>query len=72
MKANIVWAAGASWLQWAQLSHLTNHESHLIYYARARALGLDHRVPFDHPDLDLVEEMGVLAAYLLADGSVSR
>lgn len=47
-------------------------DTHQDYYARARALGLDHRVVFDHPDIDQVQGMGLLSLYLLFNGSVTR
>lgn len=72
MKANVLWSFSARWLELHLPSSLGNPESHLIYYARARALGLDHRVPFDHPNLDMIEGSGVLASYLLMNGSVSK
>lgn len=72
MKANMVWAFSARWLELAMPSRFQDLESHLVFYARARALGLDHRVPFDHPNLDMIENTGVLVAYLLMNGSVSK
>lgn len=70
--ANIVWAIGSKWLQITGLDDQTAQNTHLLYYARARALGLDHRVVFDHPDIDRVQGMGLLAFYLLINGSISR
>ncbi|KAK7896904.1 hypothetical protein LTR67_004792 [Exophiala xenobiotica] len=70
--ANIVWAIGAKWLQITELDPREAQETHLVYYARARALGLDHRVMSDHPDVDRVQGMGLLAFYLLINGSIAR
>lgn len=70
--ANLVWAIGAKWLQLTKLDQPNIQETHLVYYARARALGLDHRVLFDHPDIDRVQGIGLLAFYLLVNGSVTR
>jgi len=72
MKANVVWACGAKWLDTIQIPHSAGFESHLVYYARARALGFDHRIPLDHPELNMVEATGVLAFYLMMNGSVSK
>lgn len=69
--ANIVWAIGAKWLYLVKLDH-NFPDSHLVYYARARALGLDHRIHFDHPDVEMVEGIGLLSFYLLVNGSISR
>ncbi len=70
--ANLVWAIGSKWLQITKLHDANFKEDHLIYYARARALGLDHRVMFDHPDIERVQGIGLLAFYLLINGSISR
>ncbi|KAK5188665.1 hypothetical protein LTR96_011517 [Exophiala xenobiotica] len=70
--ANIVWAVGAKWLQITELDHQEARETHLVHYARARALGLDHRIMFDHPDVDRVQGIGLLAFYLLINGSIDR
>ena len=70
--ANLVWAVGSKWLHIAKMDDSINNEDHLIYYARARALGLDHRVVFDHPDLERVQGIGLLSFYLLINGSISR
>ncbi|KIY03019.1 uncharacterized protein Z520_01485 [Fonsecaea multimorphosa CBS 102226] len=70
--ANLVWAIGGKWLQITQLAEGDANGDHLIYYARARALGLDHRVMFDHPDIERVQGIGLLAFYLLVNGSITR
>lgn len=68
---NLVFAIGA------QFNYATNVEiyrvkfDHLTYYARARALGLDHRVPYDHPNLAQVRAMGLLTVYLLINNLTS-
>ncbi|KIX00909.1 uncharacterized protein Z518_09974 [Rhinocladiella mackenziei CBS 650.93] len=70
--ANLVWAIGAKWLQMTKLDQPNFSENHLLYYARARALGLDHRMMFDHPDIERVQGIGLLAFYLLMNGSIFR
>lgn len=70
--ANLVWAIGSKWLQMTKLDYPSPNEGHLVYYARARALGLDHRVMSDHPDLERVQGIGLLAFYLLINGSINR
>ena len=69
---NIVWAVGAKWLQLTQLNGQTLAADHLTYYARARALGLDHRMLFEHPDVEMTQAIGVLGFYLLINGSIQR
>lgn len=76
--ANVVWAVGAKWLQLTGLDQQPTSfvtpvsEGHLIYYARARALGLDHRMQLDHPTLELIQGMAVLGFYLMVNGSIQR
>jgi hypothetical protein len=70
--ANIVWAVGAKWVEMAQLNPPEQTDPHPVYYARARALGLDHRVMADHPDVERVQGIGILSLYLLTNGSVTR
>lgn len=70
--ANLVWAIGSKWLRIIGYDHADIQQTHLLYYARARALGLDHRVMVDHPDIDRVQGLGLLAFYLLINGSISR
>jgi hypothetical protein len=43
-----------------------------VYYARARALGLDHRVMLDAQNLYGVKALSVLSFYLFMNGSVTR
>ena len=73
--ANVVFAIGVRRLATADiLSHgdFAGSEDHLVYYARARALGVDHRMLFDHPLFQQVQALGLLAVYLLVNNSVAR
>jgi hypothetical protein len=69
---NMVWATGARWLQTMQFAQEVSAEHHAVYYARARALGCDHRIQFDHPDLQMLQCIAITAFYLLVNGSVQR
>ena len=70
--ANIIFALGAKWLDDTNLDQNGITESHTTYYARARSLGLDHRILFDHPDVQMVQAIGILAFYLMTNGSIQR
>ena len=78
--ANMMWSVGAKWLELTGLNQRpASHfgvssvpQRHLLYYARARALGLDHRMQLDHPTFALVQGMGILAFHLMANGSIQR
>jgi hypothetical protein len=70
--ANVIFGLGSKWLHLAVPESTYRAEDHLTYYARARALGLDHRLPFDHPTLEQVQALGVLALYLFINNSIAR
>jgi hypothetical protein len=70
--ANVIFGLGSKWLHLAAPESGYLAEDHLTYYARARALGLDHRLSFDHPTLEQVQALGVLALYLFVNNSIAR
>jgi len=69
--ANLMWAIGSKWLHLAKLDDTGEIESHLVYYARARALRDDHRGMLEHDILHDVKMDGLLAFYLYLNGSVT-
>jgi hypothetical protein len=70
--ANLVFALGAKWLRQTEPDDSLVVHNHLEFYARARALGLDHRIVFDHPVLEQIQALGLLAFYLFVNGSIFR
>ena len=70
--ANVIFGLGSKWLHLAAPESGYRAEDHLTFYARARALGLDHRLSFDHPTLEQVQALGVLALYLFVNNSIAR
>jgi hypothetical protein len=69
---NLMWAIGSKWLHQASLNDDLGIENHLVYYARARALGIDHRVMLDHQGFHSIKALGMLSFYLFTNGSVTR
>jgi hypothetical protein len=69
---NLIWAIGSKWVHHAMLNDEPEVENHLVYYARARALGLDHRVMLDAQTFYGVKALGMLSFYLFMNGSVTR
>lgn len=77
---NIMWAVAAKWFSVTHLDKRqisdqgvgTTFDHHLTFYARARGLGLDHRVLVDHPSFEMLQSMSVLGFYLLVNGSIHR
>lgn len=70
--ANLTWAIGSKWMNLSMLNDDPTIESHLVYYARARALGIDHRIMLDHPGLQGVRALGLLSVYLFINGSINK
>jgi hypothetical protein len=70
--ANLVFALGAKWLQQTEPDGGVVVYNHLEFYARARALGLDHRIVLEHPVLEQIQALGLLAFYLFVNGSIFR
>jgi hypothetical protein len=70
--ANMVFAISA------KFAHLTNADfrdddrDHLVYYARARALGMDQRTLNQDPELQHTTCLGVLGLYLLSTDQLNR
>jgi hypothetical protein len=69
---NLMWAIGSKWLDRTSLNDDPAIENHLVYYARARALGIDHRVMLDHQDFHSIKALGMLSFYLFTNGSITR
>lgn len=69
------------WAVAAKLQQVTNvlfdrdlpvSGEHLLFYARARGFGFDHRISCDTPDVVYIQGLGVLSLYLLLNGSIHR
>lgn len=76
--ANIVFAVGAKWMYRTrpgradQPGHNIGPGDHIVYYARARSLGLDHRLIMDHPILEQIQALSILSLYLIVNHQISR
>lgn len=69
---NLMWATGSKWLRCTLLDDDSGIENHLVYYARSRALGLDHRVIPDLAAMGSIMSTGLLSFYLFTNGSITR
>ena len=67
--ANLIFALGSKHINMGNKADIADH---LVYYARARALGLDHRLLFDHPLFEQIQSLGILGLYLFVNHSISR
>ncbi|KAF7511201.1 hypothetical protein GJ744_005098 [Endocarpon pusillum] len=75
--ANIIFAVGAKWLYLTRASADAQAPNigpgdHIVYYARARSLGLDHRLIMDHPLIEQIQALGILGLYLIVNHQISR
>jgi hypothetical protein len=70
--ANMIFCLGSKWLVQGGANGPTEQEDHLMYYARARKLGLDHRINLDHPTVAQVESLGLLGLYLTMNHQITR
>lgn len=76
--ANIIFAVGAKWMYLTRPRRVDMQGpnigpgDHIVYYARARSLGLDHRLIMDHPLLEQIQALGILSLYLIVNHQISR
>lgn len=71
-KANMIFCLGSKWFLQGNANSRVGQDDHLMYYARARKLGLDHRIVLDHPTVEQVDALGLLALYLIMNHHVTR
>lgn len=71
-KANMIFCLGSKWFLQGNANSRVGRDDHLMYYARARKLGLDHRVVLDHPTVEQVDALGLLALYLIMNHQITR
>jgi len=69
---NLVFAIGAKYAHLVQSDIRGDDRDHLVYYARARALGIDERTLNQDPELMHTTCLGVLGLYLLATDQLNR
>ncbi|KAK5191561.1 hypothetical protein LTR20_007658 [Exophiala xenobiotica] len=70
--ANMIFCLGSKWLMQGSANSPVGQEDHLVYYARARKLGLDHRIILDHPTPTQVDALGLVALYLTMNHQITR
>jgi hypothetical protein len=76
--ANIIFAVGAKRLYLTRPRQAdmqgpnVGSGDHIVYYARARSLGLDHRLIMDHPLIEQIQALGILGLYLVVNHQISR
>lgn len=70
--ANMVFAIGAKFAHLTNADYRGDDRDHLVYYARASALGMDHRTLNRDPELQHTACLGVLGLYLFTTDQLNR
>ncbi|RMZ85474.1 hypothetical protein DV737_g768, partial [Chaetothyriales sp. CBS 132003] len=69
---NTIFAIGAQYSHLIQADWRGDEGDHLIYFTRARLLGVTGESAFEHPDLQSIQIMGLMSFYFLTVGQVNR
>ena len=69
---NLVFAIAAKYSHYVEASWRGDERDHLLYFARARMLGMNEESIFDHPDLQRVQVSGLIAFYFATVDQVNR
>ena len=69
---NLIFAIGAKYSHLVQADWAGDERDHLIYFNRARLLGVSAESMFQHPDLQYIQILGLISFYLLCTGQINR
>lgn len=69
---NVIFAIAARLSHLVQADWRADERDHLIYFTRARLLAIDSDTLFNHPDLQTIQVLGLMAFYLLCVEQVNR
>lgn len=69
---NMIFAIGCRYCRLINSSSEGSHEDDLLFLTRARLLGLNEKVLFEHTDLQQIQLEFLVAVYLLCMGQVNR
>lgn len=69
---NLIFAIAANYSHLVQAPWRGDERDHLVYFNRARLLGMDGDAIFEHPDLQRIQVTGLAAFYLLSINQVNR
>lgn len=69
---NLIFALAANYSHLVQADWRGDERDHLVYFNRARLLGMDGDAIFEHPDLQRIQVGGLMAFYLLSINQVNR
>jgi hypothetical protein len=69
---NLVFAIGARYAHLTSQEYRGDERDHLVYYARARALGLTYRAMYEPPNLQTVRALSLLGIYLISNNQINK
>ncbi|RMZ82279.1 hypothetical protein DV738_g1858, partial [Chaetothyriales sp. CBS 135597] len=69
---NTIFAIGAQYAQLVQADWRGGEHDHLIYFNRARLLGVTAESVFEHADLQSIQIMGLMSFYFLTVSQINR
>lgn len=69
---NLIFAIAAKYSHLTQAEWQGNERDHTIYFTRARMLAITDETIFNHPDLQMIQVLGLMSYYLLAIDQVNR
>ncbi|KAI9829405.1 MAG: hypothetical protein M1819_006342 [Sarea resinae] len=69
---NLIFAIGAKFSHLIQAEWSGDERDHLIYFTRARLLGMNSDSIFEHPDLQQIQVTGLFALYLLSTNQINH
>lgn len=69
---NMIFAISAKYSHLIQADWRSDERDHLIYFNRARMLTIGQDTFFNHPDLQLIQAMGLMAFYLMGVSQINR
>lgn len=69
---NLIFAIGAKNACMTEVDWIESGGDHMIYFTRARILGLNFNSILDHPDLQRIQIYGLISFYLAACSQINR
>ena len=69
---NLIYAIGAKYSHLIQADWKGDERDHFIYFTRARLLSVNSETLFQHPDLQMIQIMGLVTVYFLSISQINR
>jgi hypothetical protein len=69
---NLIFAIGAKYSHLVNADWKGDERDHLIYFTRARRLTVNSETMFHHPNLQMIQVIGLMSFYLVCNSQVNR